>query len=549
MKLRSLLPYTLLIASLAGGIAWRLQDKRTVAADLVKSQAARKGAAPSVVLGTAGPKRLVQTLEVIGSLESPRTVKLAARTSGRVVFLAAREGSAVKAGEVLVRIDPVELKDAVLQQEATVAEARARLAQAQATVDTGRVSVLTGIDTRRAALEGAQATLNRAEQTRDAQLAAAKAAVADADARVQSAQVVVANAKNDQASALANQTNLKAKLARAESLLAKGFVSAQSVDDARTAFEVQGNVVETTKGRVATAEAAVESQKALLNAAQQQVTVAEKGALSEIETAKAAKKQATAALTLASSNRSQTVASRENIAALKQGIAAAEAQLAQARARLGETELRSALSGIVTARPVDEGSSVTAGQTILTIAQLDSLYVSASVPVEQSATVAVGTRAQIRLDALPGKPLTATVTEVNPAADPQSRQYLIRFKLDNTNGKLRPGMFARLILELRTINAAVVVSSDAVKTTPKGSTVTVVDSENTAMVRPVTLGAKVGSDVEILSGVAAGEHVVMLSYSPVRDGHKVKKASKDKSTEDAAERPKAGRSPSTEVKK
>ncbi|WP_309707646.1 efflux RND transporter periplasmic adaptor subunit [Armatimonas sp.] len=546
MKLRSIIPYTVLVAALAGGIVWRLQDKRAVAGELVKSQAARKNSAPSVVLAVAGPQKLVQTLEIMGSLESPSTVKLAARSAGRVTFLAVREGSTVAAGQTLVRIDPVDLKAAVTQQEASVPEAKARLAQAQATVDTGRVSVLTGIEQRSAAVESAQATLSRAQQSRDALLAAAKAAVADADARVQSARVVVENAKNDHASALANQSNLKAKLTRAESLLEKGFVAAQAVEDARTVLDVQGNVVATAHGRIATAEAALESQKALLAAAKEQVTVTEKGAIGEIGTAKAAKKQAESALVLAKSNRSQSVAMRENIAALRQSVAAAESQLTQARARLAETELRSTISGIVTAKPVDEGSSVTAGQTILTIQQLDSLYLTASVPVEQSSAVGIGTKAEVVLDALPGKPFLATVAEVNPAADPQSRQYTIRCKLENASGKLRPGMFAHLTLELRTINAAVVVPSDAVKTTPKGSTVTVVDAENTASVRQVTLGTKVGGAVEVLSGVAAGERVVTLSYSPVKDAQKVKTA------EGAAKGPKVGRSPSdasSEVKR
>lgn len=526
MKLRSLIPYVLLTAGLTGAVVWRLQDKRTVAAELAKGQAARKGAAPTVVLATAKPERLRQTLEVVGTLESPRTVKLAARSTGRLAFLSVREGSPVTAGETLVRIDPVELRDAVLQQEATVAEAKARLAQAQATVDTGRVSVLTGIDQRKAAVESAQATLKRAQQTREAQLAGAKATVADADARVRSAQVVVENAKNDLASAQANQSNLKARLARAEQLLSKGFVSAQAVDDARTALEVQGNVVETARGRVATAEAAVESQRALLTAAREQVTVIEKGAQTEIETAAATKKQADAALVLANSSRSQTIASRENIAALKQAVRAAEAQLAQARAKLGDTELTSPLTGIVTGQPVDQGSTVTAGQTIVTIEQLDTLYLSASVPVEQSGRVGVGTRAEVTFDAVPGKPLAATVAEVNPAADPLSRQYTIRFKLANPGTRLRPGMFAHVTLELGTVNAAVTVPTDALKTTPKGTTVTVVDAESIAQVRPVTLGVKVGSVVEVLSGVQAGDKVVTLAYTPVKDGQKVKTGKK-----------------------
>ena len=474
MKLRQILPYSLLLVALATGVAWRLQDKRALAGDLVKAQTARKGAAPSVILAAAGPKRLVQTLEVVGTLESPLLVKLSSKVPGRIAFLPKREGSAVQAGELLIRIDPGELLAAVHQQEATVAEARARLAQAKATQDTTRVSVTSGIEQQSAAVNSAQAELEQAQQSQAAQVGAAQSGITDAAAKIQAAQVTVANARNEEANARANLENLKAKAARAKALLEKGFLATQAAEDAQTALQVQQGLVDSAHGRVSAAQAAVDSARAVLTTAENQVTLTEKKGIADIAVARARKQQAQSSLTLARSNRTQTTAYQENLAALRQAVTATEAQLAQARSRLNDTELRSPAAGTITARAFDEGSTITAGQPLLTIQSLDWLYVSASVPVEQSAAIRLGTRARVLLDAFPGEHFDAAIAELNPAADPQSRQFTVRLKLDNRAGRFKPGMYARVQLETRSVDAAVVVLTDAVKTTPKGSTVTVV---------------------------------------------------------------------------
>lgn len=528
MKLRQILPYSLVLAALVTGVVWRLQDKRALADDLVKAQVARKSAAASVLLATAGPKRLAQTLEVVGTLESPRVVTLSSEVSGRIAFLAKREGDAVQAGETLLRIDPGELCAAVQQQEAALAEAKARLAQARATRETTRVGVASGIEQQSALVMSAQAELEQAQQSQAAQIATAKSGVADAAARVEASKVTIANAKNDEANARANLENLKARAARAKALLEKGFIAAQVVDDAQTALQVQQGLVDSAHGRVTAAQSALESAKAVLSAAENQVVVMEKKGIADIAVARARKQQAQSALTLARSNRSQTTAYQENLAALRQGAAAVEAQLAQAKARLADTELRSPSAGTITTRAFDEGSTVTAGQPILTIQSLGWLYVTASVPAEQSALVGRGTSATVLLDAYPEERFRATVAELNPRADPQSRQFTIRLKLDNASGKLKPGMYARVQIQTRAVDADVVVPTDAVKTTAKNTTITVVNPDNIAQIRDVKLGMKQGGEVQVLSGVTAGEKVITLSYTPIKEGQKVTEGSGEK---------------------
>src|SRR5579859_6955495 len=95
---------------LAGLIAWRLQMKNAEAADQFKTSKARKSAAANVTVALARYQDIVHTYEVVGSVESPLNVKIASKVAGRIDYLQAREGDHVRAGQVLARIDPSEIR-------------------------------------------------------------------------------------------------------------------------------------------------------------------------------------------------------------------------------------------------------------------------------------------------------------------------------------------------------------------------------------------------------------------------------------------------------
>jgi RND family efflux transporter MFP subunit len=249
--------------------------------------------------------------------------------------------------------------------------------------------------------------------------------------------------------------------------------------------------------------------------------VTEKGK-SDVTAAQARLAQTKAGLSVARANRSQSPAYQQNIAALAASVAVAEAQLSQVRSKLADTELRSSIAGVVTARQADEGSLASPGQPLLTVQYLKWLYVTASLPIEQSALVRPGVRVVVTVDALPGETFEAPVVEVNPSADDASRQFTIRLKLDNAKGTLKPGMFVHLKIITGKVRGATVVPRDAVKTTDEGSTVTLVDKEMVAHVTPVTLGAAETDALQITQGVQPGDRVVILAYQPVKDAQKVR---------------------------
>jgi HlyD family secretion protein len=476
---------------------------------------------PSVEVAAASRRSIVNSIEAVGNIESPYRVSISPKSSGRIEFLEAREGDLVTPGQVLVRIDPSEVAAQVAQQQANVAEARSRLAQAKLTQGSTEVGVTSQIKQQRAGLGSAQAELNQVQRSYDSQVAQAKAQVSDMESRIESALAQARNAQAEVTRQEANLRNAQTRLDRVLSLYRQGFIAAQDVDDANTTVEVQRGAVEVAKGQLSAAQSAVSSARALKASAQNNVNIVTRKGQADIAAAKARVTQASAGVDVAQANRSQSPAYRENIAALRASVTAAEAQLRQAQARMRDTILRSTIKGTVTKRSTDPGTLASPGQAILEVQFLDWVYATTSLPIEQSSYVREGQTVSVHTDALPGQTFAGTITNINAAADPETRQFSIRVKLNNAGHKLRPGMYARVAIETGRIPDAIVVPREAVKTTDDGSTVTVVDAENKAHVVPVKTGATDAAGIQILDGVKPGDKVVTLSFTPVRDGQEV----------------------------
>ncbi len=464
--------------------------------------------APSVEVVPTASRTIIQSIQSVGNVESPDKLEVAPKTSGRITLLQVREGDPVKPGDVLLKIDPGDLEGAVLQQEASVADARSRLAQAKMTQGSTNVGITSQIQQQQAAVGSAQANYAQVKQNYSAQ-------VAGAQAQVNAAQSAVANAQAALEKENANLANAQTKFDRTNSLYKQGYIAAQDVDDARTALEVE-------KGSVQVASAQVSAAKSQLAAQQQNLLIAQRKGISDIAASRAGVLQAQASARSAVANRAQGPAYQENLAALQAQVDAALAQLKQAQSRLSDTVVRSTIAGIVTARKADPGALASPGSPVIEVQYLDWLYVTTTIPIDYTSQIHSGQTANITLDGLPGKTFSGPISNINPAADPQSRQFQVRIKLDNRDHEIRPGMYARVSIVTGQVDAKVVVPREAVLTASDGSsTVVVVDSDNIAHVRPVRLGISDGQGVQILDGVQAGDQVVVLTFNPLKEGQKV----------------------------
>ena len=165
--------------------------------------------------------------------------------------------------------------------------------------------------------------------------------------------------------------------------------------------------------------------------------------------------------------------------------------------------------GVIAQLGVREGMFVTPATEVMSIAQLDKVWVVAEVFERQSAWVEPGQRAVVELDYLPGLSLEGTVDYVNPELDPKTRTLKVRLRFDNEGARLLPNMFARVIIEGRAIPNIVHVPRQAVVRGGSSNRVVVDMGDGMFESRRVLVGIESGERVAIRRGISEGERVVV----------------------------------------
>ena len=206
-------------------------------------------------------------------------------------------------------------------------------------------------------------------------------------------------------------------------------------------------------------------------------------------------------------------AAAANLAAAKEGVAAARMYVAY-------SEVAAPFAGVVVERRVEVGDTAAPGMPLFVVDDTSKMKIEAQVPESALRGVAAGDPVEVEVDSAGGGTRSGTVSEVLPAADPRSRSFTVRAVLDNADGALRPGMFARLRLGGKGRKAVVVPESAAVRRGPLTGVFTV-DGKGIARLRWISLGEARDGRVEVLSGLSAGERIVTEPPAALEDGRRV----------------------------
>ena len=201
------------------------------------------------------------------------------------------------------------------------------------------------------------------------------------------------------------------------------------------------------------------------------------------------------------------------------GLAAAQAARAETATRRSQTEVRAPVSGLIVSRSVVKGKIVPAGEELFRLVRDGRLELSAQVPEQQISLIRPGMPATVTGE---GVTTSGVVRIVTPEIDPQTRVGLARISLAAGSG-LRPGMFARAAIQVGA-QPALTVPQAAVIFRADKSGVYVVDRASHVRFRPVRTGARVGDRVEALSGLVAGERIVVQGAGFLADGDLVRVA-------------------------
>jgi len=164
--------------------------------------------------------------------------------------------------------------------------------------------------------------------------------------------------------------------------------------------------------------------------------------------------------------------------------------------------------GIVTQLMVREGMYVTPASEIMSLGQLDTVWLVAEVFERQVAWVEPGQRAEVQLDYLPGRIWHGTVDYVYPELSPGTRTAQVRIRFDNPDQSLRPNMFARIRILGTAIDNAIHIPQQALIRGGTVDRVVLAEGDGRFRSKPVVTGIESGDRVQILSGLSIGETVV-----------------------------------------
>ena len=207
---------------------------------------------------------------------------------------------------------------------------------------------------------------------------------------------------------------------------------------------------------------------------------------------------------------------------LEATLKANRARLAAANARLEDTVIRAPFSGHVGLRRVSVGSLINPGTVITTLDDTSVIKLDFAVPENFLASLRRGLAVRATAPAFPGRNFTGTVSSIDSRVDVSTRSVTVRALLSNEDGALKPGMFLNVSLA-NDDREALVIPEEALTPEAERQYVFVVDG-NKAQRREVQIGMRRPGFVEVVSGVNAGEKVVIEGTQKVRDGGAVRVA-------------------------
>lgn len=185
--------------------------------------------------------------------------------------------------------------------------------------------------------------------------------------------------------------------------------------------------------------------------------------------------------------------------------------------QLQYTRIEAPFSGLVVARYVKFAEFVQNGARLFRLSDFDPLLVRIQVPERELSRLRTGQSAEIRVEAFAERRFAAELLRISPVVDAETGTVRVTLEVQG-EGSLRPGMFARVFLEMESRPDALVVPKNALALDSLGNTVYVAADDGTAERRDLELGFRNEQLLEVLSGVEAGESVVVVGQDGLSDG-------------------------------
>lgn len=252
----------------------------------------------------------------------------------------------------------------------------------------------------------------------------------------------------------------------------------------------------------------------MVKAAETLATIDAREVQARYDQAVAVRQQADADLKRLTSLFEQKILSQAEFDSAQARARIAVASVAEAETMLGYTKVTAPFAGVITRKHADVGDLASPGKPLLEMEDSTVLRLEADVPEAVVGKLKLGDQLPVRIAALE-KELTGVVSEISPAADPNSRTFLVKLDLPGTSG-LRAGQFGRVAMPVGETTALRVPAAAVFE---RGQMEFVfVATEGKAQLRIIKTGKRLGNEIEAVSGVSAGEKVVIENLAGLADG-------------------------------
>lgn len=227
--------------------------------------------------------------------------------------------------------------------------------------------------------------------------------------------------------------------------------------------------------------------------------------------------------------RRQNANSEADVDRAESELQQARAQADRVRSQLDKKTIEAPFAGRLGILDVDVGEFVNSGSPIVTLQTLDPINVDFTLPQQELARVEVGQPLVARADAFPGQRFEGRIRAISPKVNQRTRNVDVRGRLANPEGRLRPGMFVNVAVQLPAEEDVITLPQTAVTYNPYGDSIFVIneseteggETELTVERKFIRTGATRGDQVQILEGVAVGDRVVTSGQLKLRNGSKV----------------------------
>ncbi|MGF6189877.1 efflux RND transporter periplasmic adaptor subunit [Serratia sp. 2723] len=213
----------------------------------------------------------------------------------------------------------------------------------------------------------------------------------------------------------------------------------------------------------------------------------------------------------------------------------AQALIAQLEARIRQKSILSPFAGELGLRQVNLGQYLNAGDSAVTLTDLDSLYVNFDVPQQELSRIRVGQHVEVHGDISEVKHLQAKISAIDPQVGHETRNATVQAELANTRHKLRPGMYVTVAVSLPDEPDVLLVPTSAIITSSFGDVAIVVQGKaasksGKAVFVPIKTGRRIGDQVIVTQGLKAGDVIVTEGQLRIQPGTDVRVVQKPTTT-------------------